>query len=915
MWLDYILHNYFLFHYADLKCKNGVKRSATVATGGRSRSCRTLCIVILVQQCIALFIFKVGFTLAHPQCLDYRPPFQPAHHLEFCSQYETFGCCDQGTDNSIAERYWDIMDYLDLQGHELCGGFIKDILCQECSPYAAHLYDAEDPTTPLRTLPGLCLNYCTEFHVKCSSVISFLTEDKHIQDSCEKDRTQFCNILQLPDQDYCYPFVLQNTKLSGSLGSIVEDRTGCLQLCLTEIANGLRNPVLMLHANDETHRMFVAEQLGFIWVYLRDGSRLEEPFLDISGEVLTTPSEGDERGFLGMAFHPQYKRNGRFFVYYSILLVNGTEMIRISEFKVSPFDMNKADVNSERKLLEVVEPAANHNGGQLLFGLDGYLYIFIGDGGKAGDPEGKFGYAQNKSILLGKVLRIDVDSVAENGLPYRIPPDNPFVSDHGACPEIYAFGIRNIWRCSVDQGDPVTQYGKGRIFCGDVGQNRFEEIDIIVKGGNYGWRAKEGFECFDIKLCHNNTLDDILPIYAYSHHIGKSVTGGYIYRGCESPNLNGLYIFGDFMTGRLMALEEDKRTGTWKKQDVCMGEPKTCAFPGLVNKYSRYIISFAEDEAGELYFMSTTYATAHSPQGTIYKIIDPSRRAPPGKCKYKPIPVKVKSKTVPFVPRTKTIIDVNEILPTKPPLHKAKFIFPEQKAIFPTPIVSKVKFTLQTPTRIPFSTKRPYARTTFATVHTPAETNFTTRRPLIGKPRKGSTKKYASKKLFQKSAEEKTISTLFLPPAIPKLLKVKPTKSSVGQSFKSTQHTTVKGMHAKQKEKKNVKMIATTKKPKIKQNIVAKQKKYDSSKLSPKKTDFSKMSSKKFRSESSEKKDLKASNAKGIIHTAINKAPVKEDKNVNNKTGMEHKSRQAKSPAGNKNPKERKNIRPTKRPQ
>lgn len=150
-----------------------------------------------------------------------------------------------------------------------------------------------------------------------------------------------------------------------------------------------------------------------------------------------------------------------------------------------------------------------------------------------------------------------MNGAGSGGQRYRVPRDNPFVSEPGAHPAIYAYGIRNMWRCAVDRGDPVTRKGRGRMFCGDVGQNRFEEIDIIVKGGNYGWRAKEGFECYDKTLCHNSSLDDILPIYAYGHAVGKSVTGGHVYRGCESPNLNGLYIFGDFMSGKI----EEPRNG------------------------------------------------------------------------------------------------------------------------------------------------------------------------------------------------------------------------------------------------------------------------------------------------------------------------------------------------------------------
>ncbi|XP_012870446.1 PREDICTED: HHIP-like protein 2 [Dipodomys ordii] len=607
---------------------------------------------------LAFLLGQVGLLLGHPQCLDYGPPFRPSQHLEFCSDYQSFGCCDQHKDHRIAARYWDIMNYFDLRSHELCGGYIKDILCQECSPYAAHLYDAENPKTPLRNLPGLCSDYCSAFHSNCHSAISLLTGDHGLQDSHDKDGARFCHLLNLPDQDYCFPNVLRNDHLNRNLGVVAEDRQGCLQLCLAEVANGLRNPVSMVHAGDGTHRFFVAEQVGVVWVYLPDGSRLLQPFLDLKSIVLTTPWIGDERGFLGLAFHPQFRSNHKFYIYYSRLGKNKVERIRISEMKVSQTDPNRADPKSERLILEIEEPASNHNGGQLLFGLDGYLYIFTGDGGQAGDPFGKFGNAQNKSSLLGKVLRIDVNGAGSHGKQYRIPQDNPFVSEPGANPAIYAYGVRNMWRCSVDRGDPVSHQGRGRIFCGDVGQNKFEEVDLIVKGGNYGWRAKEGFECYDKKLCHNASLDDVLPIYAYGHAVGKSVTGGFVYRGCESPNLHGLYIFGDFMSGRLMALQEDRKTKKWKKQDICLGSTASCAFPGLSSTYSKFIISFAEDEAGELYFLATTYPSAYAPHGSIYKFVDPSRRAPPGKCKYKPVPVKTKSKRIQFRPFTKTVLDL-----------------------------------------------------------------------------------------------------------------------------------------------------------------------------------------------------------------------------------------------------------------
>ncbi|KAM8954441.1 HHIP-like protein 1 [Pelodytes ibericus] len=618
------------------------------------------------QGVLALWLLLVLTTWqvrGHPQCLDYKPPFQPSKPLAFCSAYSSFGCCDSAQDDAIADRFRYLAEFLDGSGVSVCGEYIRDILCQECSPYAAHLYDVEDANTPVRELPGLCGNYCTEFWFRCRSMLGLLIEHRDVSEM-EDDIVKFCRYLTLDDDNYCYPNVLTNAELNSGLGDVKEDDEGCLQLCLQEVANGLRNPVAMVHADDGTHRFFIAEQMGYIWVYLPNGSRVDKPFLNVSKAVLTSPWAGDERGFLGVAMHPDFRRNGKFYVYYSIY-AKREERIRISEFYVSNDDGNMADHKSERVILEVTEPASNHNGGQILFGSDGYLYIFTGDGGRAGDPFGEFGNAQNKSSLLGKVLRINVTG-NDHGPPYRIPPDNPFLRHRAARPEVFAYGARNMWRCSVDRGDPVSGKGRGRIFCGDVGQNKFEEVDLIHKGGNYGWRAKEGFSCYDKKLCNNASLDDILPIFAYPHSVGRSVTGGYVYRGCQMPNLNGRYIFGDFMSGRLMSLREEREGKPWQYTELCMGEAITCNFPKLINSYFPYIISFGEDEAGELYFLSTQTPSAAVSAGVMYKIVDPSKRAPPGKCPVNPHPVQVKGKLVDFYPRQKLVLK-SESFTTEPP--------------------------------------------------------------------------------------------------------------------------------------------------------------------------------------------------------------------------------------------------------
>ncbi|XP_057204678.1 HHIP-like protein 1 isoform X2 [Triplophysa rosa] len=666
---------------------------------------------------------------AHPQCLDYKPPFQPPEPLVFCKEYAKFGCCDLDKDNQISQRFYQIMDYFDHTGFMACGKYIRSILCQECSPYAAHLYDAEDANTPMRELPGLCGNYCNDYWLHCRYTLSLLTNNNQSY-AIEEDRNKFCKYLELKDPEYCYPNVLMSAELNTNLGDVQADPQGCIQMCLEEVANGLRNPVAMVHANDGTHRFFVAEQLGYVWTYLANGSRIDRPFLNLTKAVLTSPWAGDERGFLCIALHPRFTEVKTAYVYYSVS-VKKQEKIRISEFTLSESDVNILDHSSERTLLEVDEPASNHNGGQLQFGLDGYLYIFIGDGGRAGDPFGKFGNSQNKSTLLGKVLRIDVDN-NDSGAPYSIPPDNPFVGEKDTKPEIYAYGVRNMWRCSIDRGDSITGQGRGRMLCGDVGQNKYEEVDLIEKGGNYGWRAKEGFSCYDRKLCFNSSLNDILPIFAYPHKIGKSVTGGYIYRGCQMPNLNGLYIFGDFMSGRLMSLRENPDTGKWNYKEICMGNDKTCNFPKLINSYYKYIISFGEDEAGELYFLATGAASATAKAGVVYKIVDPSRRAPPGKCSYKPIPVSVKGKLVHFNPKEEFVINKK---PSTTAIPKPKPTKPSTTPI-PRPRVPQ----MTTPRLRTTTTVRPTSRYPPSTLW-PRPRLVTTPRPTYWTPAPKSTAK------------------------------------------------------------------------------------------------------------------------------------------------------------------------------
>ncbi|HEY0610086.1 MAG TPA: PQQ-dependent sugar dehydrogenase, partial [Chitinophaga sp.] len=298
-------------------------------------------------------------------------------------------------------------------------------------------------------------------------------------------------------------------------------------------------PVDITHSNDGTNRLFVVEQAGVIKVFEnKRTSAKASRFLDIRNKV----SYGGEAGLLGLAFHPDYKRNGYFYVNYTTKAAGKLETV-IVRYRVSSSNPNLADPASEKVLLRFDQPWDNHNGGALKFGPDGYLYIATGDGGSWGDPHNN---AQNKKVLLGKILRIDVNGSGKGN--YAIPQDNPFAGNsEGFREEIYAYGLRNPWRISFD-------YQTNTLWAGDVGQNKHEEIDIIVKGGNYGWSKKEGIECYRTRNCDDPAfIDPVLDMPQASGE--RSITGGFVYRGKKLPGLIGKYIFGDYVSGRIFALE------------------------------------------------------------------------------------------------------------------------------------------------------------------------------------------------------------------------------------------------------------------------------------------------------------------------------------------------------------------------
>lgn len=355
-------------------------------------------------------------------------------------------------------------------------------------------------------------------------------------------------------------------------------------------------PLALTHAGDGTNRVFVVSQLGAIHVFPNQQTAgATKVFMDITSKVVYKEKENEE-GLLGLAFHPRYKENRYFYVYYTTTDAPHTSVV--SRFQTLSDDPNRADPATEVEIMRIPQPFWNHNGGTICFGPDGYLYIGLGDGGAANDPQGN---GQNLKTLLGSVLRIDVDRRA-GGQQYAIPRDNPFVNRTGARPEIYAYGIRNIWRMSFDRQT-------GQLWAADVGQDTWEEIDLIRSGGNYGWNLREGFHAFVPKngKAHPDaeTKQGLLdPIWEYHHDVGKSITGGHVYRGSRVPELVGHYLYADYVTGKMWALRYDEAKKKVVANHTIAGNIKP-------------VFSFGEDEEGDVYFMVDA--------GTLHRFASPAK--------------------------------------------------------------------------------------------------------------------------------------------------------------------------------------------------------------------------------------------------------------------------------------------------
>jgi glucose/arabinose dehydrogenase len=388
----------------------------------------------------------------------------------------------------------------------------------------------------------------------------------------------------------------------------------------------------------QSENILVADQAGVLYVVDKNGKRAAQPFLDLRPRITKLNDGFDERGLLGLALHPKFSENKKFFVVYSAPKRPGApadwdHTMRLSQFTANA-DATSAKNDSEKVILEIDKPYFNHNGGMIAFGPEGYLYMSVGDGGNANDrdekdkPRGRppEGNGQNLQTLLGKILRIDIDK----GEPYTVPQDNPFVGKK-ARPEIWAYGLRNPWRVSFDRG------GNHELFAGDVGQDAFEEVDIIVKGGNYGWNIKEGFHCFnpaDTRKppadCpdHGANGDKLIdPILEYKNSTahprpndgqGISITGGYVYRGNALPQFQGKYIFADWSRSRFKsdgvifaATKGSDNKWTWERI-------VPASHPAGLNAC---ITAFGQDAAGELYVLTNDTTTLTGNSGKVFKIV------------------------------------------------------------------------------------------------------------------------------------------------------------------------------------------------------------------------------------------------------------------------------------------------------
>lgn len=631
------------------------------------------------------FLLIICPSVSLPLCTDSRAPLPQKTPLTFCP-YNGTSCCNSGDDKQLKNQY-DAMNISDSD----CASLVKSILCAKCDQFSADLFSTSSAPTEL---PILCNsttsanstesgqarnNFCSKVWITCQNVSMvnspFAASLKGKAPTPVKSNSTKLTDLWQSEDDFCNAF--GGASSDGSVcfaGEPValnstEPLSPAGGLCLEKIGNG--SYLDMAAHPDGSNRAFFSSQEGKIWLAtipeVDSGKVLEldetNPFLDLTDEV----HFDTQFGMMGIAFHPKFSQNGRFFASFNcekqswagcagrcscnsdvdcdpstLPSDSGSRPCQyqsvIAEFTVNgtanqPSEAKSASPKEVRRIFTMGLPFTAHHGGQILFGpTDGYLYFMMGDGGGSGDP---YNFSQNKKSLLGKIMRLDVDSTPSaeeiDKLAlwgnYTIPKDNPYIEDKELQPEIWALGMRNPWRCSFDSARPSY------FMCADVGQDRYEEVDIITKGGNYGWRVYEGPRLFTPPKSpsENTSINPIFPVMGYNHSdVNKdegsaSITGGYFYRSTTDPCMSGRYLYADLYAGALWAgTESPENSGTFNTTEIpfsCAGNsPINCAsVPGSTVPALGYIFSYGQDNNKDVYLLASS---------GVYRIVRPSR------CKY-----------------------------------------------------------------------------------------------------------------------------------------------------------------------------------------------------------------------------------------------------------------------------------------
>ncbi|XP_001367199.2 hedgehog-interacting protein isoform X1 [Monodelphis domestica] len=524
--------------------------------------------------------------------------------------YPRLSCCSRIDSQSLLHMESKIFS---VTNNTECVKLLEEIRCAHCSPHSQNLFHSPERVEASErelALPLLCEDYCKEFYYTCRG---------HIPGFLQTAADEFCFYYARKDGGLCFPdFPRKQVRgpTSNYLDQMEEyDKVDEISrkhkhscFCAQEIVSGLRQPVGALHCGDGSQRLFILEKEGYVKIFTPEGEILKEPFLDIHKLVQSGIKGGDERGLLSLAFHPNYKKNGKLYVSYTTnqerwAIGPHDHILRVVEYTVSRKNPQQVDVRTARVFLEVAELHRKHLGGQLLFGPDGFLYIFLGDGMITLDDMEEM---DGLSDFTGSVLRLDVDTDMCN-VPYSIPKSNPHFNSTNQPPEVFAHGLHNPGRCAVDR-HPIDVNINLTILCSDSnGKNRSSaRILQIIKGKDY------------------ESEPSLLEFKPFSN---GPLVGGFVYRGCQSERLYGSYVFGD-RNGNFLTLQQSPGTKQWQEKPLCLGNGGSCR-----GFFSGHILGFGEDELGEVYILSSSKSMTQTHNGKLYKIVDPKRPLMPEECR------------------------------------------------------------------------------------------------------------------------------------------------------------------------------------------------------------------------------------------------------------------------------------------